>query len=518
MANKSTTMLKLKRVIQLRLNGESKSEISRIIPIHRNILNKYLLQFDNCGKSYTDLLFLTETELHQIAIPPKASNENERLSHFQNLIPDFISELSKTGVTLKLLWVEYIEQTPNGYSYAQFCTHFTDYKKRLSATMHFEHIAGEKLEIDFAGSKLSYVDVQTGEIIYCPVLVCSLPYSGYTYVEALENASQENMFLAMNRCLEFMGGVARNVKSDNMRQFITKNSRYEFTFTELADQWALHYNTSLAAARPRKPKDKPTVENNVYQSYLRVFAPMRKMEFHSLEALNESILIHVDKHNSATFQKKPGSRKERFMLYEKAELITLPNEPFVIKHTVKSKVQRNYHITLGEDSHQYSVPFNYIGKTTTLVYDQFEVEVFIDMKRIALHKRDRRGYGYTTVREHMPPHHQKQTDSQGWDAEHFKRYAQSVGANCAKFISILMANSTFVEQTYKACMGVKSLERSYGLIRLEAACGRALLGKISYFSLKLILEKNLEKQPFDHLDEHFPEILHENIRGSKEYF
>ena len=267
MSNKPTIMLRLNRVLQLLINGESKSAISRKVPIHRSILDKYLAIFDQSIKSYAELLILSDQDLEKIINPVKDISENERLIHLQELIPSYTQELSKVGVTLKLLWEEYIEQQPNGYRYAQFCIHFVEYRKRHSATMHFDHIAGEKLEVDFAGSQLSYVNTFSGEIIYCPVLVCTLPFSGYTYVEALIDAKQENIFLALGRCLLFFGGVTRNVKSDNMRQFITKNSRYEFTFTELAEQWSLFYNTALAETRPRKPKDKPTFENSVYHSY-----------------------------------------------------------------------------------------------------------------------------------------------------------------------------------------------------------------------------------------------------------
>ena len=54
--------------------------------------------------------------------------------------------------------------------------------------MHLSHRAGDYLQVDFAGKKLHYIDVQTGEIVSCPVLICTLPFSGYTYVEALPSA------------------------------------------------------------------------------------------------------------------------------------------------------------------------------------------------------------------------------------------------------------------------------------------------------------------------------------------
>jgi transposase len=517
MANKPTIMLRLKRVLQLLINGESKSSISRQIPIHRSVLDKYLFIFEQSGLSLQVLLAMTDYELELVINPAKELGDNGRLSKLEGLIPVYLHELSKTGVTLKLLWNEYITQHPDGYRYAQFCFHFLEYKKRQSATMHFEHTAGEKLEVDFAGAKLYYVNALSGEIIYCPVLVCTLPFSGYTYVEALDNACQENLFLALGRCLLYMGGVPRNVKSDNMRQFITKNSRYEFTFTDLAEQWSLHYNTALAATRPRKPKDKPTVENAVHQSYLRIFAPLRNQDFLSLEALNEGILHHLDKHNATPFQKKPGSRSKLFFLHEKPTLGELPHEPFFIKHTISAKVQKNYHVILGEDNHQYSVPFVHIGKQTRVVYDHCEVEIFMGMKRIAMHKRSSKELGYTTLLEHMPTSHQKQKEASGWNAEFFLQYAQSIGKNTTEFFTKLLGKGNFVEQTYKSCVGVKRLGMSYGNVRLESACNRALHGKVSYRSLKNILEMKQDLQPLPESNEIPFENKHDNIRGPEAY-
>ena len=73
--------------------------------------------------------------------------------------------------------------------------------------MHLSHRQENILQVDFAGKHLHYIDMQTGEIISCPVLICTLPFSGYTYVEALPSARQEHLFCALNRCLEYLGGV-----------------------------------------------------------------------------------------------------------------------------------------------------------------------------------------------------------------------------------------------------------------------------------------------------------------------
>lgn len=489
-------MIQIRRIVQLRSEGYNKLKISGILQLHRATLDNYLLKLESSGKSYQALLQCSDDQLRALVYnTPTLPKPDTRIEDLKKHLNYFKEELSRPGVTRKILWSEYQQAYPDGYSYTQFCEHFARHVKHTKATMHLTHRAGERLQVDFAGKQLQYVDTDTGEIITCPVLVCTLPFSGYTYVEALPSASQEHLFRALNRCLEYLGGVPRNVLSDNMKQFVNKNQRYEFNFQELASQWAVHYNTNLEATRPRKPKDKPTVENNVYLSYLRIYAKLRNEEFHSLFELNKRIQGLLLAHNMASFQKLPGSRHERFLQEEKPILKPLPQEPFSIKYTTAAKVQMNYHVILGQDKHQYSVPYQYIGKATKIIYDEYNVEVFIGFQRIAIHKRDYRKYAYTTIADHMPEKHKKYNETLGWDADYFLSLGEKIGESSLEIFKRMLASKDFVEQTYNACLGLKRLSELYGVHRFEAASRRALnASRVSYGLIKNILENNKDKE------------------------
>jgi transposase len=518
MANKSISMIQVRRIIQLKAEGLSKLKISRSLNIHRATLDNYLSKFEATEKSYSELLQYSDEQLSALVykISPTIKPD-KRIDVLKKHLDYFREELSRPGVTRKTLWEEYQEAYPDGYSYTQFCEHFARHIKRTRATMHLSHRAGDYLQVDFAGKQLHYIDIQTGEIITCPVLVCTLPFSGYTYVEALPSAGQEHLFCALNRCLEYFGGVPRNVLSDNMKQFVGKNHRYEYKFQELAGQWAVHYNTNLEATRPRKPKDKPSVENNVYLSYLRIYAKIRNEELHSLVELNKRIRELLGPYNQASFQKLSGSRHERFLQDEKPLLKPLPQESFDIKHTTIGKVQMNYHVILGEDKHQYSVPYQYIGQTTKIIYDEHHVEIYIGFQRIAIHKRDYRKHAYTTLAEHMPEKHLRYNETMGWDADYFLTLAKKIGENSLEIFSRILASKDFIEQTYNACIGLKRLSEIYGADRFEAACRRAInASRVSYGMIKNILENNLDKQPETQLNL-FIIPGHENIRGSQNY-
>jgi len=518
MANKSISMTQVRRIVQLRAEGLSKLKIAESLHIHRTTLDNYINKLAASGKSFAELLECSDKQLMALVFSdPATPKADVRIDDLKKHLDYFSEELSRPGVTRKTLWEEYKEAYPEGYHYAQFCVHFARHIKCTKATMHLSHRAGEYLQVDFAGKKLHYIDVQTGEIVSCPVLICTLPFSGYTYVEALPSACQEHLFSSLSRCLEYFGGTARNVLSDNMKQVVGKNQRYEYKFQELADQWAVHYNTNLVATRPGKPKDKPSVENNVYLSYLRIYARIRNEEFHSVFEINKRIRELLGVYNQTSFQKLEGSRYERFIKNEKSLLKPLPQDPFAIKHITAGKVQMNYHVILGEDKHLYSVPHQYIGQTTKIIYDEHNVEIYIGFHRIALHKRDYRKHGYTTLAEHMPPKHLKYNETLGWDADYFITLATKIGENAATVFKKILASKDFIEQTYNACIGLKRLSEIYGTTRFEAASRRALMGsRITYGMIKNILENNLDKQA-DPEPSLFLIPDHENIRGSQNY-
>ena len=135
----------------------------------------------------------------------------------------------------------------------------------------------------------------------------------------------------------------------------------------------------------------------------------------------------------------------------------------------------NYHVILGEDKHQYSVPHRYIGQTTKIIYDEHNVEIYIGFQRIALHKRDYRKHGYTTLPEHMPPSTSNTTRPLDGTLTTLCLSHQN-RRKCRHGFKKVLASKDFIEQTYNACIGLKRLSEIYGTIRFDAACRRALKG------------------------------------------
>jgi len=489
MSNNLVTMQQVRTIIQLLRKGFSGRKISRELQISRNTVKQYADLFKACAYSLEELQQMDDAGLSAIAYADaKQMQANSRTGDFKSRIPYFLAELKRTGVTKQLLWEEYKKGNPDGYAYSQFCDLFAQSRKIHEATMHFVHKPADVMMVDFAGDNICYVD-----------------------------ATQPHVIKALNLCLAYFGGVPHSIKCDNMKTAVSKSNRYEPVFTDTLIQWALHNNTSLLAAKVRKPKDKASVENEVKLVYQRIYAPLRDKIFFNIAELNVHIVEQLAAHHRRSFQKKDYSRSESFIKNEKALLLPLPAEPYIIKHVAKAKVQKNYHITLGENWHHYSVPFSFIGKTVNAIYDTDNVEIYFEHKRIAMHRRSYKPHDFTTIKEHMPESHQRYSEQKGWTSDYFLEQAAKLGSCTQLYFQGVLKARRFVEQNYNACLGILRLAKSYSAVRVEAACKRALTGQTySYTTINNILIHNLDtlgtEQPllFDMPD-------HNNLRGPEAY-
>ena len=518
MSNKLVTMQQVRTIIQLLQKGFSGRKIARELQISRNTVKQYTSRFQACAFSLEALQQMDDAGLSIIAYADAVQMQpDSRNGDFKSRIPYFLEELKRTGVTKYLLWQEYKKDNAEGYEYSQFCDLFAQYRKMHEATMHFKYQPASVMMIDFAGDMISYVDKLSGEVINCPVFVGVLPYSGYSFAVALPNATQPYVIKALNLCLAYFGGVPHSIMCDNMKTAVSKSCRYEPVFTDTLIQWALHNNASLQAARVRKPKDKAPVENEVKLVYQRIYAPLRNQTFFSINELNSHIIEQLKIHHQRCFQKKDYSRYDSFIKNEQALLLPLPAQQYVIRHEAKAKVQKNYHITLGENWHHYSVPFSFIGKSVNAIYDTDTVEIYYAHQRIALHKRSYKPHDFTTIKEHMPESHQRYAEQKGWTATYFLEQAAKVGPAAHLYMQGVLKARRFTEQTYNACLGILRLVKAYSATRVDAACKRALNGQnYSYTTINNILINNLDMlEPEQLFLFNMPD--HNNLRGPEAY-
>ncbi len=517
MAGKTKTMTQIRKIFQCRKNGWSIRKISKRTGISRNTIRTYLRRIRERGKDIDQVLELSDAQLSVLASREK-SEEDQRIKELWDELPSIEKELSRVGVTRKVLWEEYRDKNPDGYGYSQFCDHLQRWRRAQQVVMHMVHEPGEILEVDYTGKKLNYVDQETGEVIDCDSLITVLPYSNMIFLEVVANQQQGHLVTALGHALEYYEGVPQAIKVDNMRSAVTKSDRYEPTFTQVMDEFAQHHQTTAITARVGKPRDKSNVENSVRIVYQAIYAKLRDRIFFSISEINEAVRPLLDKLNEKQMDGKEYSRKGIFEAHEKATLKTLPSSRFIVRKTAEYKVQKNYHIMLGEDRHFYSVPYRLVGQKVRVRYCFKLVEIYHQHLRVAAHERVHTKYEWTTIKEHMPANHQHIKDQRGWTAQDVEAKASKIGAYTLQVTQRILQRKIFVQQTFNSCLGLQSLGKKYGNDRLELACKRALCHGTTptYKMIKNILNLGLDQAEIQNKI-NFKTPDHDNIRGSQIY-
>ena len=123
-------------------------------------------------------------------------------------------ELKKPAVTLQILWEEYRAIHPDGYGYSRFCELFRSFEQRLSPTMRQEHVAGDKVFVDYSGKTLPIVDGKTGEIREAEIFLGVLGASSYTFAEVTWSQALPDWIGSHVRMFRFFGGVPRLLVPD----------------------------------------------------------------------------------------------------------------------------------------------------------------------------------------------------------------------------------------------------------------------------------------------------------------
>lgn len=506
-------MRQVREVLRLKFEGKlgSRRIAESLGGIGRTTVDEYVTRFKASGLAWPLPDDVDDVRLEAKLFPSTGKEQPIRV------MPDFARisvELRRKGVTLQLLWTEYCqEHGEHSYQLSRFCELYGEWRRKQRLWMRQEHKAGDKLFVDFSGDGLEIVDPQTGEVRPVKLFVAALGASSYTFAYAVLD-ERLPAFLECNvRALEFIGGVPAAVVPDNPKTAVTKADRFEADLHEAFADFGAHYGTCILPARPRKPRDKAKVEVAVLVAQRWILAVLRNRTFYSLDDLNAAIAELVERLNNRVMRHLKRSRAQLFDEIDRPALRPLPRNRYEHAEWHKARVHPDYHVEV--DKHYYSVPFQHRGEEVVVRVTARTVEVLLHSKRIAMHLRSRRRWHYTTLPEHMPPHHKYVADS---TVENMRQRAARVGSDVTQFFDALFAQRPHPEQAVRSCQGVLSLLPVYGPQRLNLACRRALhFSLLRYKHIKNILEHGLDSQPIDDRQAQITLPLHANIRGSS-YF
>lgn len=423
-------------------------------------------------------------------------------------------ERRKTGVTLELLHLEYLEKHPNGYRYTQFCERYREWLDTRHLTMRQEHRAGEKLFVDYSGKKPHIVDPNTGEMIPVELFVVVLGASNYTFAEATLTQRGPDFIASHVRALAFLGGVPAALVPDQLKSGVIVACRYEPGIQRTYEDLAQHYGTAILPARPGHPRDKAKVEVGVLIAQRWILARLRHETFFSLDALNERIAELLEELNDRRMRVYGASRRELFERLDHPALKPLPVEPFAYSEWRKARLNIDYHADV--EHHFYSAPHALVHEELEARLTAITVELFHKGERVASHLRSYQRGRHTTIDEHMPKAHREHAE---WSPSRIINWAETIGTSTKALAEAILAERRHPEQGYRSCLGILRLGKQYGKERLEAACARAFSVRArSYRHVESILKNNLDRIPAPAKPPAAgPPVDHENIRGGDYY-
>ena len=503
-----------KTILKYLSEGKSQRFTASVLKISRNTVSDIIETAAGISLDYERAKDLSNEEIEKLLYP---DSTNEFSAY---LLPDYEAihaELLKPGVTLQLLWEEYVESARSVnrpfYHRSYFFEQYKNYVSRNSLAMHINHKPGDRLQVDWDGKKLYVNDRYTGEVNEANIFVATLPFSMKSYVRACPNMKIDEWIRCHIEAFRYFEGVTRLLVPDNLKTGIISNRKYEDPITNKAYQeMADYYDTVILPTRVRKPKDKAAVEGSVKDVTNFIFGRIRNRTFYSFDDLNKVIFRLTEEFNNAPFQKREGSRNEVYENEEKPFMKPLPLNPFELSIYRKNKVNIDYHISV--DRMNYSVPYEYVGKYVDVKLTESRLDIFYKGTLIASHKRLKgRRNQYSTLEDHMPENHRLYK----WNGERFRKWAISIGESTSRIIDQLLNSYKAEEQAYRGCLSILKLADKYGETRLEKACKLALshLSKPGYKNIKMILEAGQDSR--DDVKDKSDDDSFAFIRGGKYY-
>src|SRR5215467_2490150 len=319
-------MRKIHDVLRLSAAGMSNRKIAASLGVSATAAGECIRRARGAGLTWPLPEGMTDEALELRLYPPPTMAKDHRPRPNWAVVH---RELRRPGVTLQLLWEEHRSVHPDGYGYSRYVELFRDWERRLSPTMRQVHVAGQRMFVDYAGTKLELVDGTTGEVCACELFVAVLGASNYTYAEATYTQGLVDWISSHVRAFAFYDGVAAQTVSDNLRSAISKACFYEPEVNRTYTEMAAHYGTAVVPARPRKPRDKAKVEVGVQVATRWIIAKLRNRRFFSLTELNAAILELVTQLNTCVTRHLGASRRALFDEIERLALKKLPVEPYV---------------------------------------------------------------------------------------------------------------------------------------------------------------------------------------------
>ena len=368
----------------------------------------------------------------------------------------------------------------------RFARKWLDFGKRPSITVRkLDGQPGDYAEVDFG--RLGYLqDLGSPKPRAVHGFIMVLGYSRLSCVVPVFRQDLQSVIHCFEEAFRFFGACPKRVVIDGLKACLELADPYKPRFNRTFLEYATFRGFLPDPARPYHPKDKPAVERHVSFVRERFF---KGETFIGLEDMAQRALVWC---HDVAGRRVHGTTRciplEIFEAEERAALIPLQPERFVVPHWGRCKVHPDHHVRF--DSALYSVPTQYIGREVDVRSDGSLVRIYFGAQLIKTHAQQRRG-GRSTDYDDYPkdraPYAMRYPDF-------YRAKARTVGAAVGTFVDKLLEGE-FPWSRLRQAQKLLRLAERYGSARTDAACARALsFDLIDVARVGHILERALENE------------------------
>lgn len=522
------TIVTLRGILQDLSRNASYRDIQHRYGIPKTSIGRIVARVLDLQMAYDRILALADEQCMSLFFPSEVKRFAE---------PDWFEihkALGKPKHTLSRSYEDYerVVPEPRRYSYASFCRRYRDWQNengfRSDVAGNIEYAPAERMEIDFVGDRLEWVD-SDGEIRKSRLFVATLPYSKLFFAKAYNDESQQNWIDGIVQALEYFGGSPQVLVVDNAKALVRHTDWHEGDIQPAIHSVCRYYKMQPWACTPANPKQKNRVEAAAHDVERWIIAEMSLKQLplaSDEEDLNEQIRVKLDAANLKPFRlsRNGKSRRSQFEEEEKNHLRPLPQQPYEHGEWKLLVADKAHCIRLSSDfGHRYSVPPQYVGKKVCVRVCQKKIEIYDpnSLELLGTHQRYRTTRGIKThiLDEHLTAAEKnyRRTDKDWIDIFVKKGMDRDVAMEFVNAAYSSVGNFP----AGRTCNAVQSLFKIYKPYIITNAVSAALEAKrVSYQRIKALCERYEFAQDMDatlnlwqvSVQDDEP-LIHENIRN-----
>jgi hypothetical protein len=396
-------------------------------------------------------------------------NETDKILDPQKL---WMKERLELGWSPQTIFEELSVSIPRSNFYRYLERSGLKIEESMKSSPEIIHAPGECLQVDW-GKIFDAVVAGKRRAIWA--FIGTLGHSRYTMVRVTHKCDFENTMNCLMSMFAELGGVPRKITSDNPKVFVIEASKHEPLLNAGYERFASYYNFTIEALPPSDPQKKGKVERTV-QTIRRPFESYDKEKYQL-----ETAQAHIDKKLKILNERRHGGHQMKpidvFLRDEVTKLKALPELPYELEKIIATDVRDDGYVRyLGK---YYRVDQRLKKQEVIVIGNQKLLSIYCKGRLLEVYEKITDSFKMKDCKDHYKETWEKTLNDHG----HYIRRAESIGANVARFVQIILARGEgFVDN--RIVWGVLTLNKKYSALEVDNACKSAI--ELSSIHLKTV--------------------------------